>query len=76
MPDETLSAADAALTTALAAVKAAEAGAPAATNIEAIIANVRAETIPGSPISQDAAALGHLDFVFIPALIAALTKGV
>lgn len=46
-----------------------------ARDFEVIVAKVRAETIPGSPFSQDAAALAHLDFVFIPALIAAFTKG-
>jgi hypothetical protein len=43
---------------------------------EKIIRDLRATLIPGSPIAQDAACLAHLDFTFIPALIAALKKGV
>ena len=46
-----------------------------ARDVETIIREVRDAIIPGSPFSQDAAALAHLDFTFIPALIAALTKG-
>lgn len=46
-----------------------------ARDVETIIREVRDALIPGSPFSQDAAALAHLDFTFIPALIAALTKG-
>ena len=70
MPETELGAADAALTTALADVKTAEAAAPA--DPVAVVDAVRAQTIPGSPIAQNAGALAHLDLVFIPALIAAL----
>ena len=53
----------------------APAPAPLVVDYEALVARVRVATIPGTAIAQDAAALGALDHVFLPALIAALKQG-